>query len=107
MQVLLNACMSSASSTYSSGNRMIPGEDNLLEEAGRTLRHEQSLGNRMLSSIDQDWLADHKDLLDLFVKDPNDPYFLEQVRLQHHDRPKPSKQDVAIKLPYQECKWHA
>ena len=60
---------------------MLPGEDNLLEEAGRTLRHEQSLGNRMLSSIDQDWLADHKELLDLFVKDPNDPFFLEQVRL--------------------------
>lgn len=58
---------------------MMSGEDNLLEEAGRTLRHEQSLGNRMLSSIDQDWLADHKDLLDLFVKDPNDPFFLEQV----------------------------
>jgi hypothetical protein len=77
--------MSSASSTYTSGIQMMSGADNLLEEAGRTLRREQSSGNRMLSSIDQDWLADHKDLLDLFVKDPNDPYFLEQVRLHSRD----------------------
>ena len=70
--------MSSKSSNSSPISAMQPSRD-FIPETGRGLRHEDSLGNRMLKSIDPDWLLEHKDLLELLTNNPNDPAPLEQV----------------------------
>ena len=77
--------MSSASSTASllaclpKQSEMQQTDHNLLAAARGTLQHQQSLG--LLTSIDSGWLEEHRDLLDTFVQNPNDPAVLEQVSL--------------------------
>lgn len=46
---------------------------------GKGLRHEESLGNKLLRSIDPEWLLEHKDLLDLIASNPSDQPPHEQV----------------------------
>lgn len=53
--------------------------NSLLQEAERTLEHEQSLGNLLLQSIDAEWLEQHKDLLDVFIQNANAPAVLDKV----------------------------
>ena len=61
--------MSRKSSTGSHNiSGMQPGNEGTSEESGRPLRHEESLVTRALRSIDPDWLAAHKDLLDDLAK---------------------------------------
>ena len=75
--------MSSASSTASWQNKQrdidMDSNQSRLEQAERALEHQQSSGNLLLRSIDAEWLEAHKELLDIFIQNPNDPAILDQV----------------------------
>ena len=74
--------MSSKSSNGSLSSRPKPCKDmDPGEGQGKALRHEESLGNKLLKSISPEWLLEHKELLDLIANSPAPSPALEQVTL--------------------------